>query len=94
MQLLLEAANGQPDPSQLTTASGVVVYRLRNWGFTSPFTNDAPQPIGYDILTGDVAGIVAVQVNGDGSLMIEPVPGATDPASFKAFSNARRTYRR
>ena len=94
VQLLLEIAAGQPDPSQIVPASGVVVYRVRNWGINVPFNNDAPQPIGYDLVPGDVVGIVAIQVGDDGTLAVEPVPGATDPASLRAFSAAKRTYRR
>ena len=39
-------------------------------------------------------GIVAVQVNADGTLAIEPRPGVQDPASFTGFSAAKRTYGR
>ncbi len=93
VQLMIDIAAGQPDPSQLTPASGVVVYRLMNW--TMPASvNNAPQPIGYDVFPTSAVGIVGVQVNSDETLTIEPVPGATNPATFTQFSAASRTYRR
>ncbi len=94
VQLLMDITGGQPDASQLTPASGLVVYRLRNWVTSPAATNDAPMPIGYDVVPMNTVGIVAVQVNSDGTLTIEPVPGATDPATFTRFSDAKRTYRR
>lgn len=95
MQLLIDAASGQLDPSQLSADSGPVVYRLRMW-FPSPgFNNESPAPIGYDVVPGPtILGLVAVQVNADGTLTIEPLPSAQDPAAFKGFTTAKRIYRR
>ena len=94
VQLLIERAAGQPEPHQLTAESGVVVYRVRRWEFSTPQNTYSPQPINYDVVPGTVMGVVAVQVNGDGTLTIELVPGAEDAAVFKGFGAARRTYRR
>ena len=93
-QHLIEIRSGQPQPSELTAASGVVVYRLWNWMHSTTAVNDAPQPIGYDLVAARVQGLVAMQVNGDGTLAVEVMPGAEDPASFRGFTAARRTYRR
>jgi hypothetical protein len=94
LALLIDAVPGQPDPSQLSASSGVVVYRLRTW-FSSGQNNDSPAPIGYDLLPGPVVlGLVAVQVNADDSVTVEPMPGTQDPAAFAGFTAARRIYRR
>ena len=94
VQWLLDRAAGQPEPHQLTTDSGVVVYRLRRWEFSTPQNGEAPQPINYDVVPGTVMGLVAVQATSDGTLTIELVPGAEDASSFKGFGAAKRTYRR
>ena len=92
-QWVLDVGSGQPEPSQLTAASGMVVYRLWNW--TQPMAvNDAPQQVGYQITPVGVVGLIAVQVNGDDTIGIELVPGARDPSAFSAFSSAKRMYRR
>ena len=51
-------------------------------------------PINYDVVPSGTEGLVAVQVNADGTLTIELKPAAEDPASFRGFSAAKRTYRR
>lgn len=94
-QFLVDVAAGQPHPSSLTVDSGIVVYRLRTWLASPGLTNDGPAPIGYDVVPGPtILGLVAVQVNADETLTIEPMPGAQDPATFKGFTTAKRTYRR
>jgi hypothetical protein len=98
-QWLIEVRAGQPEPSELTPDSGVVVYRLQHMGTSVPPTNDqsrdkVPMPINYDVVPFGTAGLVAVQVNVDATLMIELRPEAQDPASFVGFSAAKRTYRR
>jgi hypothetical protein len=95
-QWLIEVKPGQPEPSALTLDSGVVVYRLQHMGSTAipvPGSN-APMPINYDVIPFGTEGIVAIQLNADGTLTVEPRPGQTDPASFAGFTAARRTYRR
>ncbi|MBI2189509.1 MAG: hypothetical protein HYU37_20625 [Acidobacteria bacterium] len=93
-QLLLEVRSGQPQPSELTTASGVVVYRLWTWTNATSVASDAPQPIGYDIMPTRIQGLVAIQVNADETLGVEVMPGAEDPATFRGFTPAKRLYRR
>ena len=93
-QWLMDVSTGQPEPSALTPDSGVVVYRLQHIGTSTPPTGNAPMPINYDVVPFGTEGLVAVQVNADGTLTIEPRPGAQDPATFANFSAARRTYRR
>jgi hypothetical protein len=94
-QWLIDVAAGQPEPSALTQDSGVIVYRLRHIGTSvPPSAENAPMPIDYDVVPFGTEGIVAVRVNGDGTLTIEPRPGAQDPASFTGFTTAKRTYRR
>ena len=51
-------------------------------------------PIDYDVVPMGVEGLVAMRLNADGTLTIEPRPGEQDPAGFAGFSEARRTYRR
>ena len=67
--------------------------RLTKWTMPAA-VNNAPQPTGYDVTPTSAVGIVGVQVNSDGTLTLEPVPGATDSAAFTRFSDAKRTYRR
>jgi hypothetical protein len=95
VQWLIDLASNQPDPSQLAPSSGVVVYRLRNW-MTSPAppTDGGPLAIGYELIPATTVGVAAVQVNADGTLTIELMPGVEDPSSFRSFSEAKRTYRR
>jgi hypothetical protein len=71
MQWHMEITDGKPLPSALTAANGTVVYRLRQ---VSDFTGDFSNTF--------IAGIVAVNVNADKTLTIEPLPGVQDPASF------------
>ena len=49
---------------------------------------NTPQPVNYDIVPGNVEGVVAVQVNGDGTLSLEIIAGARDVSSFHGFSGA------
>jgi hypothetical protein len=94
MQKILDVASGQPDPSQLTPASGAVVYRVRNWETSPPPTNDSPAPVGYTVTPTTTVSIVALQVNANETLTVELVVGAQDPSTFRGFSSAKRTYRR
>ncbi len=84
-QWTLEIADGKPEPSDLTPDTGPVVYRLR----VVPNYTDASTD--FSLFT---IGIVAIQVNADETLTIEPVPGVQDPAAFTGFTAAKRIYRR
>ena len=93
-QLLIEPDAGQPAPGALTVAHGVVVYRLRQWSFTTPLVNEAPLPVGYDIEGGVTAGFAAVQVLDGDRLSVELFPGVTTRPVFTDFGPNRRLYRR
>jgi hypothetical protein len=93
VQLLRDTAN-RPNPSQLTAASGPIVYPLWNWTMNPGPINDAYLPIGYDVVPTSVQGLAAVQVNDDGTLTIEVAPGVQDPSRFTGFTGARHVYRR
>jgi hypothetical protein len=54
----------------------------------------APWPVGYTVITGMSRGVVALQVNADGSLSLELNTTLTDPASLTAFTAAKRIYNR
>jgi len=85
-QYLLEIADNKPEPADLVPDTGPVAYRLRQM----------PSFTGFDtsVTNGPISGIVAIQVNEDETLSIEPFPGVQDPASFTGFTAAKRTYRR
>ncbi len=88
VQMLMEIPDGTPAPSDLKSSSGIAVYRLR-------FVPNANAAVGGVFTTnGLVQGIVAVQVNDDETLTIEPVPGEQNAASFTGFTAAKRLYRR
>jgi len=97
VQLVIDLRPGQPAPAELTSDSGVVVYLLRNWSFssTNPPGIFAPQPIGYDIVPYFLRGIVALRVNEDESLSIEIVPSMNgEMPMFTEFTSNSRVYRR
>jgi len=95
VQWLIDRDSNQPEPSQLAPSSVVVVYKLRNWMITpSPPKDGGPLAIGYELVPATVVGVIAVQVNADGTLTIELIPGAQDASTFRGFSDAKRTYRR
>ena len=82
-----------PEPSALTPASGIIVYRLLSWS-NSGQQGEASLPIGYQLETGHAQGIVAIRVNDDATLSLELFPGVSAPAAFAGFTPAVRTYRR
>ncbi len=85
VQWVLETGEGKPAPAALSPDYGTVVYRLRR----------VPQSTDPSVfLTTQIMGIVAIQVNEDETLTIEPIPGVEDPSSFTGFSAAKRIYRR
>jgi hypothetical protein len=101
-QAALVVGSGQVAPDKLTSASGMVVYKLAQISYTPPAGvapnppgSMAPWPVGYTVVTGDVGrGVVALQVNADGSLSLELNTTLTDPASLTAFTAAKRIYNR
>jgi len=96
-QAVIEIGDGQPAPDTLDIDAGVVVYRLSEQsveqpaGFTKSF-QDAPDGIGYTVISGSALGWVVVQVVNDTTLAIEIV---ADPnAQPTGFTEARRSYHR
>ena len=86
-QFCIDLTDGNPAPSELTPEDGTVVYLLRKLLNARDVTDG-------NLCDAIIRGIVAIQVNGDGTLFVEPVPGAESTADFTEFSSARRTYRR
>jgi len=94
LQLLMELREGVPVPSALTPASGIVAYRLTDWSNVGQEPGEASLPIGYTLRPSRVRGVVALRVNADGTLTVEPFPAMLDAAQFTGFTPAARTYRR
>lgn len=98
-QLLITIAAGQPTPDKLTTSSGIVVYQLNRYSFIEP-AGAPPRgmygslPVGYTLSTGVTMGVVALQVNANGTLSVEVNPAMTSPSQFTGFTAAKRTYHR
>jgi hypothetical protein len=99
-QFLLNATSGKPTPDKLTTADGMVVYQLTDYSRNEPIGSPvhvsgstAPYAIGYKLEAGYPRGIVALQVNPDGSLSVEISTTITNPSGFAAFTSAKRVYR-
>lgn len=74
-------------PSVLTPEDDVQVYLLRK------LLNERDVTDG-NLCDSTINGIVAMRVNGDETLSVEPVPGAQSTMDFTAFSDDVRTYRR
>ena len=98
-QWLITIATGQPNPDKLSASSGIVVYQLNRFSFlepagTPPRGKYAPLAIGYTLSTGDIEGVVALQVNADGTLSMEVNSTMTSISQFTGFTSAKRTYHR
>jgi hypothetical protein len=80
----------------------MVVYKLAQISYAPPAGvtpnppgSMAPWPVGYTVVTGDSSkGVVALQVNADGSLSLELNTTLSNPASLTAFTTAKRIYNR
>ena len=100
-QAALIVSSGQVTPDKLTASSGMVVYQLAQLSYTPPAGvvpnppgSMAPWPVGYTVVTGRERGVVALQVNADGSLSLELNTSITSISGFTAFTAAKRTYNR
>jgi len=98
-QFLITIASGQPTPDKLTASSGIVVYKLNRYSFiepagSAPRGTSGPWAIGYTLSTGNTEGVVAVQVNANGTLSMEVDPSMTSISQFTGFTAAKRTYHR
>jgi hypothetical protein len=96
-QLAIDLADGQPEPDQLTAATGAVVYRLAEANNRQPdgyerVSSMAPDGIGYTVDAGPQVGWVVVQVLGDQTLAIEISTDLT--ALPTGFGDGRITYHR
>ena len=87
-QSCMDLTGGNPKPSELTPEDGTKVYLLRK------LLNASNAPDGNLCDPFVIHGIVAVQVNGNETLSVEPLPGAENTEDFPGFSDAVRTYRR
>ncbi len=85
----IDLTDGNPAPSALTPEHGTVVYVLRKLLNARDVTPDDG-----NLCDGIIRGIVAMQVNGDETLFVEPIPGVESTADFEDFSADMRTYRR
>jgi hypothetical protein len=101
LQWVLKVGAGQPAPTDLTAASGTVVYQVNQITTLNPDgspymmpTSSASLPIGYQVGTGLVGGFVALRVNADNTLTVETLPGATSASAFTGFTVNQRLYRR
>ena len=99
-QLLLNAVAGKPTPDKLTAADGMVVYQLTDYSRNEPAGSPAhvsgstaPYAIGYTLAAGYPRGVVALQVNTDGSLSVEISTKITKPEEFTLFTSDKRIYR-
>lgn len=100
-QAVLIVGSGQVAPDKLTSANGMVVYKLAQLSYTPPAgvtpnppDSMAPWPVGYTVITGMSRGVVALQINPDGSLSLELNTTLSDPTSLTAFTSAKRIYNR
>ena len=88
------------DPSvtgiSITSSSGTVVVELTDFTFqTASGASVSPsQPSkGYLVKSsGSVVGLLALQVQSDGSLKVEKLPGKTSKSDFTGFSSAAKIY--
>ncbi len=84
------------DPSKITAASGLVVIELYEWDEYDANGNlvDRPRPPkDYKIkATNVMVGVLAIQVNADGSLTVEKAPTLKSRSEFKGFTSAAKTY--
>ena len=100
-QAALVIGSGQVTPDKLTASSGMVVYKLAQLSYAPPAGvaanppgSMAPWPVGYTVKTGSDKGVVALQVNADGTLSVEINTSLNSISGFTAFTSAKRTYNR
>lgn len=100
-QAIIVVASGQVAPDKLTASSGMVVYKLAQLSYeppagvaTNPPGSMAPWPVGYTIVTSRDLGVVALQVNADGSLNLELNTSITSISGLTSFTSAKRIYNR
>lgn len=100
-QVLFNIEGSKPTPDKLTTASGLVTYQLTLFSQVEPAGtptrgpgSSAPYAVDYTLGAAMPVGVVALQMNSDGSLSVEINTTMTQASQFTAFTSAKRTYRR
>ncbi len=101
-QALIVVGSGQVAPDRLTASSGMVVYKLEQVSIQDPANAPAREPgsmapfaVGYTLIPGGSnKGIVALQVNSQGTLSVELNTTMKSPSEFTSFTSAKRTYAR
>ena len=82
----------------ITSSSGVTVIELTEFEFYLPTGErvDRGRPIkGYKVVSsGPVVGLLALQVNADGTMKVEKLPGKTSRSEFTNFSKSAKIYTR
>jgi hypothetical protein len=98
MQAIISTSSGQVTPDKLTSASGVVVYKLMQISLNEPAGSPtradgsgAPYAVGYKVSAGAQIGSVAIQVRSDGSLAISI---STDGSTLSGLGSNPRIYTR
>lgn len=88
---------GNVDPKTIASSASaptvisLVEYEIRNPDGSSHNPNQPPK--GYTLSgSGEVVGLLALQVNADGSMKVEKLPGKTDAQAFTGFSENAKTY--
>ena len=88
--------NSSVTGTSITASSGIVVVELMEFNFQTPAGAEVSQSEptkGYVLHPiGNVVGLLALQVQSDGNLKVEKLPGKTDKSQFTAFSSAAKIY--
>lgn len=85
-----------PDPAEVSADSGLVVYDLVDWDYFSAGErwDRRSHATGIEAIPGDVVhGVIAVQLIGDRTLLVEVFPGSTS-ADISALGPNASTYTR
>lgn len=87
---------GNVDPSTIKPGSDPVVIELVNFGYKGPDGGkiDAAHLVrGYTLVPGtEVKGLLVLQVNDNGTIRVEKIPGAKSKAEFQGFGQNATTY--
>ena len=100
-QLLLVVEGSLPTPDKLTSANGLVTYKLVSYSASEPAGSPArvdgskaPFAVGYTLNAYSTMGVVGLQMNSDGTLSVEINTAMTSASQFTGFTSAKRIYRR
>ena len=88
--------NSSVTGTSITSASGVVIVELTEFSFRTPAgaeVSPSEPTKGYVLYSsGNVVGLLALQVQSDGNMKVEKLPGKTDKSQFMGFSSAAKIY--